>query len=244
MPIISEKDQVALKERFKRELKNDVTLTLFTQRNSGLTIPGRECRYCDDTQKLMEELTTLSSKLHLEIKDFYTATEEAKSSGVERIPALILGTNGTSNVRFFGMPLGFEFATILEDLFTLSRGVSPLALETRKKLKRVKEDVHIQVFVTPTCQYCPQVARVAHAMAMENPRIVADVIEVEEFPILGRRYLISGVPKTVINETTQFVGAMTESAFVNRVLESVGLTPQGKTDPPGVGSGQQTVVSL
>ena len=244
MAIIPDKDQVALKERLKRELKNEVTITLFTQRTAGLTIPGRECRYCNDTQKLMEELTALSPKLHLEIRNLYSDTEEAQRSGVERIPALILGANGASNVRFFGIPLGFEFATILEDLITLSRGVSPLALDTRKKLKQVKEDVHIQVFVTPTCQYCPQVARVAHAMAMENPRITADVVEVQEFPMLGRRYLISGVPKTVINETVQFVGAVPESAFVDKVLESVGLTPQGKQGPPGEGSGPQTAVSL
>ena len=150
MPIISQKDQDALKERFKRELKKDVTITLFTQRTAGLTIPGRECRYCDDTQKLMEDLTALSPKLYLEVKDFYASTEEARDSGVERIPAMIFAANGPNNVRFFGIPLGMEFATILEDLITLSRGVNPLALQTRKKLKRIQEDVHIQVFVTPT----------------------------------------------------------------------------------------------
>ena len=42
MRIISDEDQAALKERFKRELKNDVTLTLLTQRTAGLMIPGRE----------------------------------------------------------------------------------------------------------------------------------------------------------------------------------------------------------
>ena len=150
MPIIAEKYQDTLKERLKRELKKDVTITLFTQRTLGLTIPGRECRHCDDTQKLMEELTALSPKLHLLTKDFYTSTEEARESGVERIPAIILTADATSNVRFFGIPLGYEFATILDDLVTLSRGVSPLTLESRKKLRRVKEDVHIQVFVTPT----------------------------------------------------------------------------------------------
>ena len=150
MPVISQKDQDSLGERFKQELKKDVTITLFTQRTAGLTIPGRECRYCDDTQKLLEELTALSSKLHLEVKDFYTMTQEARASGVERIPALVLAADGASNVRFFGIPLGFELPTIIGDLITLSRGVSPLAVETRKKLKRVQEDVHIQVFVTPT----------------------------------------------------------------------------------------------
>ncbi len=150
MPIMPDKDQKALKDRFKRELKNDVTIRLFTQKTFGLTIPGRECRYCDQTQQLMEELATLSPKLHLEVKDFYSQTQEAKDAGVERIPAILLTATGGSNVKFYGIPAGHEFANVLEDIVTLSRGVSPLSMETRKKLKQVKEAVHIQVFVTPT----------------------------------------------------------------------------------------------
>ena len=150
MPIMPDKDQKALKDRFKRELKNDVTIRLFTQKTFGLTIPGRECRYCDQTQQLMEELATLSPKLHLEVKDFYSQTQEAKDAGVERIPAILLTATGGSNVKFYGIPSGHEFANVVGDIVTLSRGVSPLSMETRKKLKQVKEAVHIQVFVTPT----------------------------------------------------------------------------------------------
>ena len=150
MPVISERDQQTIKDRFKRELKNNVTIRLFTQKTLGLTIPGRECRYCDDTQHLMEEMAALSPKLHLDITDFYSQVQETREAGVERIPAVVLTANDTSNVKFYGIPMGNEFATVLEDLVTLSRGVSPLSLETRKKLKQVKEDVHIQVFVTPT----------------------------------------------------------------------------------------------
>ena len=244
MPMISQKDLGTLKDRLRRELKRDVSILLYTQRTAGLTIPGRECQHCDDTQKLMEELTGLSPKLHLEVKDFYTSMEEAQADGVQRIPALVLGADRAKNVRYFGIPLGFEFAAMLDSLVTLSRGVSPLALETRKRLKRLKEDVHIQVFVTPTCQYCPQVARLAHAMAMETPRLSADVIEVQEFPVLGRRYLVSGVPRTVINETVQFAGAVPEATFVDKVLEAVGIMPQEGQRAQGGDSGPQSSVSL
>ncbi|MBI2856525.1 MAG: thioredoxin family protein [Chloroflexi bacterium] len=62
----------------------------------------------------------------------------------------------------------------------------------------------------------------AHFMAMENPRIRADVVEVQEFPGLAQRYRVMGVPKTVINETTQFLGAVPEETFINKVLEAIG----------------------
>ena len=59
-------------------------------------------------------------------------------------------------------------------------------------------------------------------MAMENPRISADVVEVQEFPSLAQRYRVMGVPKTVINETVQFLGAVPEETFVDKVLEAIG----------------------
>lgn len=152
MPFIQEKDTQGLKDRLRKDLKQDVKLRLFTQRSLalGLTIPGRECAGCEDTQKLMQELVELSPKLKLEVVDYYSQAPLVKEAGVERIPALVMSTGAAANVKFYGVPLGMEFAALLETIFTLSRGVSPLALDTRKKLKQIKEPVHIQVFVTPT----------------------------------------------------------------------------------------------
>ena len=66
-------------------------------------------------------------------------------------------------------------------------------------------------------------ARAAHAFAMENPNIRADVVEVQEYPVLAQRYRVQGVPKTVINDKLQFVGAVPERQFVDAVLRAVGL---------------------
>ena len=71
-------------------------------------------------------------------------------------------------------------------------------------------------------------ARLAHAVAMDNPQITADVIEVQEFPSLAQLYAVRGVPKTVMGTVSsltgqaqvQFVGAVPEAQFVERVLEA------------------------
>ena len=65
-------------------------------------------------------------------------------------------------------------------------------------------------------------ARVAYDMAMESSRVKADVVEVQEFPQIGRAYRVSGVPKTVINDSVQFAGAVTEETFIRRIMEAVG----------------------
>ena len=61
-------------------------------------------------------------------------------------------------------------------------------METRKKLRQITKPVHIQVFVTPSCTFCPGQARLAHAFALDCPHITSDVIEIQEFPALAQTY--------------------------------------------------------
>ena len=66
-------------------------------------------------------------------------------------------------------------------------------------------------------------AGLAHAIAVESPLVVADAIEAQEFPELAARYGVMGVPKTIVNDTVEFVGALPEDQFVRNVLEGAGL---------------------
>lgn len=79
-------------------------------------------------------------------------------------------------------------------------------------------------------------ARVAHSMALESPKVVADVIEIQEFPQLARLYQVMAVPKTVINDAVEVVGAVPEETLLERVAAAVG--EQGVA----VGGGENTSV--
>lgn len=70
--------------------------------------------------------------------------------------------------------------------------------------------------------------RLAHAMAMVNPRIVAEVVEVSEFPHLAQRYRVMGVPKTVINDRVEFTGAVPEEAFLAYVQQALSDRPRSE----------------
>ncbi|MDP3063458.1 MAG: thioredoxin family protein [Chloroflexota bacterium] len=150
MAFIPDKDKNDLKRRLQKELTSDVTIKLFTQAAAILIIPGRECPSCAPTQQLLEELVSLSPKLRLEVVNFYSVPEEARKYGVERIPAIVLDGAGEASIKFYGLPSGYEFLTILEDIIGVSRRLSGLKMETRKKLRQVNQPVHLQVFVTPT----------------------------------------------------------------------------------------------
>jgi predicted DsbA family dithiol-disulfide isomerase len=68
----------------------------------------------------------------------------------------------------------------------------------------------------------------AHKLAIENEHITADVVEVSEFIDVAQLYRVQGVPKTVVNDRVEIVGAVPEPRFVQQVLEAL---DKGKNKP-------------
>ncbi|MCS7206860.1 MAG: glutaredoxin, partial [Dehalococcoidia bacterium] len=146
-------DQALLQERFSRSLLKDITITLFTSRSAGLLlVPGRECPTCPQVQQVLEEVVSLSPKLRLEVVDFYVQAEEARRRRVDRIPCFTFSADDQpyDNIKFYGLPTGYEFTTLIEDILALSRGVSSLRPALREVVRQIDKEVHLQVFVTPT----------------------------------------------------------------------------------------------
>ena len=146
-------DQEKIKNRFEQELVGNVKLVLFVQPPTGLYVPGREeSQTGRQAQALMQELTELSDKITLEVHNPRTEPEAAQAYGVERNPALILeGENGRKGlVRFFGLPSGYEFSTLLEDIVDVSKGSTRLSDKAKQAAADLPGPLHLQVFVTPT----------------------------------------------------------------------------------------------
>jgi glutaredoxin-like protein len=208
MSLLSEDQKRQVMERFAKNLLNPVTLTVFTQEY--------ECNYCKENRELAQDLASATDKIKLEIFDLMKDKEKAAELGVDKVPATVIrGEKGS--VRLFGVPAGYEFSTFLTDIILLSRGETELSPETRKVLATVKTPVHVQVFVTPTCPYCPGAVSLAHQFAMENSNIQADMVEVSEFPQLAVKYNVMGVPKIIINETIELIGLQPEQEFLRQV---------------------------
>ena len=59
-------------------------------------------------------------------------------------------------------------------------------------------------------------------MAFANPHITATAVEATSFPDLARKYQVTGVPKTVVNDAVEILGALPEGAFIEQALSAVG----------------------
>jgi glutaredoxin-like protein len=216
MALINERDAKQVAERLAK-LAKPVRLVVFTQEF--------ECDYCRETRELTTELTALSGgKLSVETKDLVADKAGAEALGVDKIPAIaVLAADGADfGIRFFGVPAGYEFVSLLSALDLVAKGDSGLAPASRQKLKTITAPISLQVFVTPTCPYCPRAVTLAFQMAVESPAITAAMVEATEFPHLANRYHVSGVPHTVIGESQQpMIGALPEAAAVDLVLAAL-----------------------
>jgi glutaredoxin-like protein len=220
MALINEKDRNYLIEVFTKELRNEVRLIFFTQK-SGLFVPGVECEYCKETGDLVKELGELSDKIKIEVYDFLSDEDIAKQYNIKRIPAIALLGEKDYGIRFYGIPSGYEFGSLIEDIIDVSKRETGLSKATKERLSRIDKEVNIQVFVTPTCPYCPRMVHMAHQFAIENDYITADMVEVIEFPQLANYYEVSGVPKTVINDKEEIVGAVPEASFLESIENAI-----------------------
>lgn len=221
MGIIPDQDREFLINKFQDEMRDSVTILTFTRRHGEPEGTDVECEFCEQAKELMSELGELSEKIIVEFRECTPDSGEVKEFGIDKLPAMVIEGSNSRGVRYFGMPSGFEFSSLIADIIDVSCDSTNLSPESRNKVKALNRDVHIEVFVTPTCPYCPSVVRMAHQMAIENPRHVrADAIEASEFPQLVDKYHIDAVPTVVINESVQFEGALPEGDFADRVIRA------------------------
>ncbi|GAB4515886.1 MAG: thioredoxin family protein [Anaerolineae bacterium] len=217
MALISDRDREILKQEFAA-MDQPVRLVMFTQ--------DKECQYCRETRQIVEELAELSDKIEAEIHDFAADKDVAEAYQIDKIPAIAVVRGGDQpkdyGIRYFGIPSGYEFSSLIEDILMVSTGESGLSAETKRVIADLKTPVHLQVFVTPTCPYCPRAVRLAHQLALESDLIRGDMVEAIEFPHLANKYQVMGVPRTVINETHHIEGAVPEQMLLSHLLQAVG----------------------
>lgn len=213
MDLVPDERKKHLKEKLDAEMEDEVRLIVFTQEN--------ECQFCRQTRELAQEVAHLSDKISVEVYDFVKDSEKAKEYRTDKVPAIAIIGKKDYGIRYYGIPYGYEFTSFIDNIISVSKGTTNLLEETKRKLRSIEKPVHVQVFVTLTCPYCPIAAGLAHKFALEsNGMVRSDVIDVTEFPHLGQKYSVMGVPKIVINERTELVGAVPEAQFVAHVVQA------------------------
>jgi glutaredoxin-like protein len=224
MALLSEQDRQAIRTHFA-EITHPVTLLFFTQ-----TVGGPETAAI--TRQILDEVAELSDKVTVEEVNFVLDKERTARHGIEGVPAIALLRNGEdTRMRFLGAPAGYEFMSLIEAVILAGSDDSGLSEESRQLVaEHVSGPIDIKVFVTPTCPHCPRAVSLAHRLAVESPHIRAACVEATEFMDLSRKYRVTGVPKTVVNDSVEILGAVPEDAFVRSVVMPPGSGQDVPTD--------------
>jgi len=215
MSLFNQQDAQAIRELLAASITRPVQLALFVSTQS--------CEYCEPTRALADQLCALHDDLTLMVYDLQADAGRAAMLGVDKAPAIVVlgGPEQTDyGVRFFGIPSGYEFASLLEAIRMVGSDSVELQPATRAFLAELTAPLHLQVFVTPSCPYCPRAVALAHRLAYASPYISADAVEVTEFPELGERYHVMGVPRTIIDELVAVEGAAPEGMLLAKLVDA------------------------
>ena len=141
MALLKDKDKNKVTTAFK-QITDDVTVVMFTQET--------ECQHCEMTRTLLEEVSALSDKITLEVHDFVADKELATQHGVDKIPATVLVGEKDYGIRFYGVPAGYEFNVLVQDIRDVGKRDPNLPDEVRSELAEVDQPVHLQTIISPT----------------------------------------------------------------------------------------------
>jgi alkyl hydroperoxide reductase subunit AhpF len=130
--ILTERDRAAVRDELAR-LAGPVKLVVFTSQLEA-------SEYALETERLVREVAECSDQVTVELLNLH----------IDRMPAIVVEGARDYGIRFFGIPMGYEFTNLIDAMVAASSGVPSLGAETLERLAGLRERVHIQVFTTPT----------------------------------------------------------------------------------------------
>src|SRR5260370_30027401 len=141
MGLIRDEDADQIRERL-REMVDLVKLVHFTKELN--------LEYGLEARQLLEELAALSDKLSLEVHNFLLDKQKVAEYGIDKVPATVVRNGKDYHIRFYGVPSGYEFSSLLDAILSVSRADSGLSEKTKETLRNLSQPLHLEVFVTPT----------------------------------------------------------------------------------------------
>ena len=122
-------------------MKGEVRLVLFSR-------DGGECQYCDEAEGLLGDIASAAPRVKLEVLSLKKDEARAKGLGIDKVPGIAILGAKDHNLRYFGLPSGYDFIPFVETILAVANGDPGLAPETVTALAKLTKPVQLSVFVT------------------------------------------------------------------------------------------------
>jgi NADH-dependent peroxiredoxin subunit F len=167
-----------------------------------------------DMRALLEDVASVSSLITL---------EQRPADGAVRAPSFTVNRVGSDfGLRFAGIPLGHEFTSLV--LALLQAGGHPPKVDAAviEQIQALDGDFDFEVYVSLSCQNCPDVVQAINLMAVLNPRVRATMIDGALFQPEVEAKQIMAVPSLYLNGRPFGQGRMTVEEIITRLDKNAG----------------------
>jgi alkyl hydroperoxide reductase subunit AhpF len=138
--MLSEKDKTYVRKTLDG-MKDEVRLVLFSR-------DGGDCRYCGEAEGLLADIAAAAPRVKLEILSLKKDAARAKELGIDKVPGIALLGKKDYNLRYFGLPSGYDFIPFVETVRAVGDDNPGVSRETVAQLAKLAKPVQISVFVT------------------------------------------------------------------------------------------------
>jgi alkyl hydroperoxide reductase subunit AhpF len=142
MAMLTPQNECEVRKVFE-QMRDPVKLVVFSQSLAAAQL-------CAQNEQLAREVAAISDKLSVEVLNLAIDRERAEAYKVDQVPAIVVEGARDYGIRFYGVPLGYEFSNLIDAIIVASTGEPALTDATKTALSDLASDVDIKVFSTPT----------------------------------------------------------------------------------------------
>ena len=175
---------------------------------------------------MLNQLATTGDTISVEERDLGDALRSPVSFRLEVAGEPV-------GITFSGVPGGHEFNSLI--LAVLQAGGSDLKLDEgiQAAVAAVKQPLHFEVFVSLSCQNCPDVVQTLNQFALLNDNISTEMIDGGVYPELVASRDIQGVPSVYLNGELFANGKVDPAVLLDKLLERYPQIKQSAATAPG-----------
>lgn len=173
---------------------------------------------CRELRDMLEQLCRESPRLSLQV---YSKGDPACPVDFDRWPAFALcGEDGRySGVKFSGIPGGHEFNSLIFAIYNCAGPGQDTAPALKERASAIQEPTRLQVAVSLSCHFCPEVVIAAQHLALMNPQVEAEMVDVGLFQDFQSKYRLMSVPALIINGKSALFGPQSMEQIMDAVEE-------------------------
>ena len=191
-------------------MENNVTLVTIVDPANAKSIELRD---------LVMDIANLGDKLEaiVKTKGEDVALEEKVNADKFPVVALLDQDGNYAGVKFHGVPGGHELNSFLLAIYNLAGPGQALDAQVLEAIKSLDKKVNIKVAVSLSCHLCPDVVVSAQRIAIENPNVEAEMLDIANFPELKTKHKVMSVPCMIVNDEKIAFGSKSIQEMLNLI---------------------------